>query len=30
MYHYDLTDAQWERMQSFFPDRYHHGHAGHP
>ena len=30
MYRYDLTDAQWERIQSFFPDRYHHGQAGHP
>jgi transposase len=30
MYRYDLTDAQWERIQSFFPDRYHHGKAGHP
>ena len=30
MYRYDLTDAQWEKVQSFFPDRYHHGLAGHP
>ena len=30
MYRYDLTDAQWERIQSFFPDRYHHGQAGNP
>ena len=30
MYRYDLTDAQWEKIQSFFPDRYHHGQAGHP
>ncbi len=30
MYRFDLTDAQWERIASFFPDLYHHGHAGHP
>src|SRR5215468_9949505 len=30
MYRFDLTDAQWERIASFFPDRYHHGQAGHP
>jgi hypothetical protein len=30
MYRFDLTDAQWERIASFFPDRYHHGRAGHP
>jgi transposase len=30
MYRFDLTDAQWERIASFFPDRYHHGKAGHP
>jgi transposase len=30
MYRYDLTDAQWEKVQSFFPDRHHHGQAGHP
>jgi transposase len=30
MYRYDLTDAQWEQITSFFPDRYHHGKAGHP
>lgn len=30
MYRYDLTDAQWERIAPFFPDRYHHGRAGHP
>ncbi len=29
-YRYDLTDAQWQRIQRFFPDRYHHGKAGHP
>jgi transposase len=30
MYRFDLTDTQWEKIQSFFPDRYHHGGAGHP
>ena len=30
MYRYDLTDAQWERIVPFFPDRYHGGQAGHP
>ena len=30
MYRYDLTDAQWEGIASFFPERYHHGQAGHP
>jgi transposase len=30
MYRYDLTDAQWEAIASFFPDRYHNGRAGHP
>jgi transposase len=29
-YRFDLTDAQWERIQDFFPDRYHHGGRGHP
>jgi len=29
-YRFDLTDAQWEKIQPFFPDRYHHGKAGHP
>jgi transposase len=29
-YRFDLTDAQWERIQGFFPDRYHHGGRGHP
>ena len=29
-YRFDLTDEQWERIQSFFPDRFHHGQAGHP
>ena len=30
MYRFDLTDAQWERIEPFFPERYHHGGAGHP
>ena len=30
MYRFDLTDAEWERIAPFFPDRYHHGQAGHP
>jgi transposase len=30
MYRYDLTDAQWEGVQPFFPDCYHGGKAGHP
>lgn len=30
MYRFDLTDAQWKKIQSFFPDRYHGGKAGHP
>ena len=30
MYRYDLIDAQWERIAPFFPDRFHHGRAGHP
>jgi transposase len=30
MYRFDLTDAEWERIAPFFPDRYHHGRAGHP
>src|SRR5437763_5206403 len=29
-YRYDLTDAQWQRIADFFPDRYHHGRRGHP
>src|SRR5215471_18488335 len=29
-YRFDLTDAEWERIASFFPDRYHRGQAGHP
>jgi transposase len=30
MYRYDLTDAQWDAIRAFFPDRFHHGQAGHP
>src|SRR4051812_42539497 len=30
MYRFDLTDAEWERIASFSPDRCHHGKAGHP
>jgi len=30
MYRFDLTDAEWERIAGFFPDRYHHGRPGHP
>lgn len=30
MHRYDLTDAQWAVLKPFFPDRYHHGKAGHP
>jgi len=29
-YRYNLTDAQWQRIADSFPDRYHHGHRGHP
>jgi len=29
-YRYDLTDSQWQCIADFFPDRYHHGHRGHP
>ncbi len=29
-YRFDLTDARWAKIQGFFPDRYHHGKAGHP
>ena len=29
-YRFDLTDAQWQKIQGFFPDRYHHGGRGHP
>ena len=30
MHRYDLTDAQWAIIEPFFPDRTHHGKAGHP
>ena len=30
MYRFDLSDAQWERLEPFFPNCYHHGKAGHP
>jgi transposase len=30
MYRYDLTDGQWACIEAFFPERYHHGKAGHP
>ena len=30
MHRYDLTDAEWRLIVPFFPDRYHHGGAGHP
>ena len=30
MHRYELTDAQWERIAPFFPDRSHHGGPGHP
>jgi transposase len=30
MYRFDLTDAQWDRIAAYFPDRYHYGGAGHP
>src|SRR5262245_4838372 len=29
-YRFDLTDAQWERMQGFFPACFHPGGRGHP
>jgi transposase len=29
-YRFDLTDAQWEKIQGSFPDRFHHGGRGHP
>src|SRR5437660_9534794 len=29
-YRFDLTDAQWDRLAGFFPDRYHQGKRGHP
>src|SRR5712671_1705250 len=30
MHRYELTDAQWECVAPFFPDRYHHDQAGRP
>jgi transposase len=30
MYRFDLTDAQWQRIECFFPERHNHNHAGHP
>jgi transposase len=30
MYRYDLSDAQWQVIAPFLPDRFHHGQAGHP
>ncbi len=30
MYRFDLTEEQWLKIRDFFPDRYHHGRAGHP
>lgn len=30
MHRYELTDAEWERIAPCFPDRTHHGGAGHP
>lgn len=30
MYRYDLTDGQWACIEAFFPERSHHGKAGHP
>ncbi len=30
MHRYELSDAQWNLTAPFFPDRYHHGGAGHP
>jgi len=30
MYRHELSDGQWEQIAAFFPDRYHHGGAGHP
>jgi transposase len=30
MHRYELTDAQWECIAPFFPDRYHHDRAGRP
>src|SRR5437879_1670876 len=30
MHRYELTDAQWEKIAPFFPDRYHQGGPGPP
>jgi transposase len=30
MHRYELTDAQWEIIAPFFPDRYHDDQPGHP
>src|SRR5262245_18402065 len=30
MHRYELTEAQWEKIAPFFPDRYHDGGAGKP
>jgi transposase len=30
MYRFDLSEPQWQQIEPFFPDRYHHGRAGHP
>ena len=30
MHRYELTDAQWECIAHFFPDRYHYDQAGRP
>ncbi len=30
MHRYELTDAQWEKLAPFFPDRHHGGGAGPP
>jgi hypothetical protein len=30
MYRFDLSEPQWQRIEPFFSDRYHHGRAGHP
>ncbi len=30
MHRYELTDAQWEIIAPFFPDRFHYGGAGKP
>jgi transposase len=30
MYRFDLSDPEWERIEPFFPERYHNGKAGRP